>query len=204
MHAWENWIHCTGSTYGTWIRGDPRGWRARDHREHVNGDYRSPPPAGAYDVLHAHSRRLMKRPAVVLSPMEWALACRVMAETLLHHPVDLVDLCVDRAHWHVLARFTRLCESPGIDIPLRPGIEIPGLGFDALKREARRLMGMAKKASARALSDAGLVARGGVWATRCGVRPIHSRNHRQTVARYIREHAEHGAAVWSLLREQET
>src|SRR5947209_9061428 len=64
MDPWSNWYHCTGSTYGTWLRGDPRGWRARHHREHVNGDYHSPPPRGMYDKLHARSKKLMKRDAV--------------------------------------------------------------------------------------------------------------------------------------------
>ena len=41
MPAWNHWYHCTAHTYGTWLRGDPRGWRARHHREHVDGDYRN-------------------------------------------------------------------------------------------------------------------------------------------------------------------
>ena len=65
--AWNNWLHCTGSTYGTWLRGDPRGWRSRD-REHVDGDYKRPPPKGKYDELHEQSKRLMKRARVVLNP----------------------------------------------------------------------------------------------------------------------------------------
>src|SRR5438132_1090306 len=61
MRAWNGWYHCTASTYGTWLRGDPRGWRARHHREHVLGDYRSPPPKGMYGKLHERSKKLMKR-----------------------------------------------------------------------------------------------------------------------------------------------
>src|SRR3954468_9029001 len=40
---WNNWYHCMGNTYGTWLPGDPRGFRTRLHREHVEGDYRNPP-----------------------------------------------------------------------------------------------------------------------------------------------------------------
>ena len=29
---WNDWYHCNGNTYGTWLRGDPRGFRERRHR----------------------------------------------------------------------------------------------------------------------------------------------------------------------------
>ena len=49
MQPWRHWYHCNGSTYGTWLPGDPRGWRSRNHRVHVPGDYRTPPPPGRFD-----------------------------------------------------------------------------------------------------------------------------------------------------------
>jgi len=194
MLPWNNWLLCTGSTYGTWLRGDPRGWRARGHREHVEGDYRDPPPAGAHAAARKHSLRLMKRRPIVLKAPARAAACRVMVETLQFHGVELLDLCVGATHWHVLARFTPL--------PKSPGIKIPGLDFAALKREARRLMGIAKKRSARAMSEAHLAARGGVWAVRCGVCPVRNRGHQLALVRYVRAHARQGAAVWSQRRKQ--
>jgi hypothetical protein len=42
--AWNDWYHVVVHVYGSWLRGDPRGWRARHHREHVDGDYKNPPP----------------------------------------------------------------------------------------------------------------------------------------------------------------
>src|SRR5215207_6778504 len=92
MHPWNNWMHCTGSTYGSWLRGDPRGWRERDHRRHVEGDYRSPPAPGTGDAIFEQSKRLMKREGVTL-------------EALRFHEVQVVDLCVGARHWHALARF---------------------------------------------------------------------------------------------------
>ncbi len=137
---------------------------------------------------------LMKRPRVILGPSQRAAACRAMADALQLHGVELLDLCVGATHWHVLARFTPL--------PKSPGIKIPGLDFAALKREARRLMGIAKKASARVLSDAGLTAPGGIWAVRCSARPVRNRDHQLALVRYVRAHARQGAAVWSQLRKQ--
>jgi hypothetical protein len=136
----------------------------------------------------------MKRPRVILEPSQRAVACRAMADALQFHRVELLDLCVGATHWHVLARFTPFSASPGIPIP--------GLDFDTLKREARRLLGIAKKESARALSEARLVAPGGVWAVRCGVRQVRNRGHQLALVRYVRAHARQGAAVWSQRREQ--
>ena len=136
----------------------------------------------------------MKRPRVILGPSQRAAACRAMADALQFHGVELLDLCVGATHWHVLARFTPFSASPGIPIP--------GLDFATLKREARRLMGIAKKESARALSEARLVAPGGVWAVRCGVRSVRNRAHQKALVHYVRAHARQGAAVWSQRRKQ--
>jgi hypothetical protein len=59
-------------------------------------------------------------------------------------------------------------------------------------------MGVAKKRSARYLSDAKLVGRGGVWAARCRPKPINDRAHQVCVFGYIRDHRKRGAAVWSV------
>src|SRR5213083_3044797 len=64
MRPWDHWYHVTVHTYGQWLRGDPRGWRARNHREHVDGDYKHPPPKGKYDQLFAQSKALLKRDPV--------------------------------------------------------------------------------------------------------------------------------------------
>jgi hypothetical protein len=193
MRPWMNWMHCTGSTYGTWLRGDPRGWRAREHREHVEGDHRSPPPRGSYDELHEASKRLMKRPGVVLEWEARVVAVRAIVEALNYHEVKVVDACVGARHWHVLARFIPLNEEDHI----WASIEIQQL---CQNREPRNLMGIAKKESARALSKLGLVAPGGVWARGCGRRYIKNEGHFNHVAdTYIPGHAKQGAAVYSMI-----
>ena len=58
------WHHCIATTYGAWLPGDDFGFRTRHHREHVEGDYRNPPPPGAHQQLLSRSRRLLKQPAV--------------------------------------------------------------------------------------------------------------------------------------------
>lgn len=41
VEPWNSWYHVTIHVYGSWLRGDPRGWRSRHHREHADGDYES-------------------------------------------------------------------------------------------------------------------------------------------------------------------
>jgi hypothetical protein len=134
----------------------------------------------------------MKRPGIVLSREARVMACRAMGEALLFHMVELIDLCVGARHWHVLARFRP------IDPERWDMIRSTGASEN---RDARHLMGIAKKESARALSRADLVAPGGVWAHGCGRRLIQNRAHQVAVARYIRAYATQGAAVWSLLQQ---
>src|SRR6266496_1335079 len=136
MSAWNGWYHCTGSTYGTWVRGDPRGWRSRKHHEHVDGDYKNPPPAGKYDRQYQHSQRLMKRERVVLTPEQRAFACRAMVEALLERDVDVVGFCVAAKHWHGLLRFRH---------PIR---------HRGQNRDAQRLVGQAKGKTSREMSRA--------------------------------------------------
>ena len=63
------WHHVVLTTYGAWLPGDPRGFRTLHHREHVEGDYRDPPPSGVYEGLARHSRESLSQPPVVL-PVE--------------------------------------------------------------------------------------------------------------------------------------
>jgi hypothetical protein len=49
VRPWHDWYHCVANTYGTWLPGDPRGWRSCHHRERVEGD----------DALLARSKSLM-------------------------------------------------------------------------------------------------------------------------------------------------
>ena len=60
------WYHITVHTYGSWLYGDGRGFRTRHHREHVEGDYKNPPPKGMYERAFERSQSLMKQPPVVV------------------------------------------------------------------------------------------------------------------------------------------
>ncbi|MDX2119252.1 MAG: hypothetical protein SFY96_13815 [Planctomycetota bacterium] len=168
---WNDWYHITGSTYGSWLRGDPRGWRTRHHREHVAGDYKNPPKPGTWENLYELSKELMiPREAVRLSPQARQVACDVFASALTFHAHDVVAIAIGRIHYHVLARLR--------------------------DHNPRKWIGIAKSRSARALSESGHCDPGGVWGLRCRCWPILDRAHQVATARYIIRHASEGAAIW--------
>ncbi|MFA9477130.1 hypothetical protein ACERK3_02365 [Phycisphaerales bacterium AB-hyl4] len=110
---WNNWYHCMGNTYGTWLPGDPRGFRTRHHREHVEGDYKFPPPPGIYDDLFERSKQLLKRPTVYFPAELRPAVCRLFADTLRDdYKAEVVELSVGGIHYHLLARFVPVGMDP--------------------------------------------------------------------------------------------
>ncbi|HDZ20524.1 hypothetical protein LCGC14_0162870 [marine sediment metagenome] len=168
MSAWNGWYHVNGNTYGTWLPGDKRGWRSRHHKQHVDGDYKNPPPPGTYDDLHEHAKGVMGQPAVVLNVDQRRIAGEALVEMLLKQEVEVLALSVDAVHFHLLARFG--------DLP------------------ARAVVGRAKKHATFTLQRGGHRRR--VWGKRARVLPIKDRAHQVNVFRYILSHATSGAWTW--------
>ena len=66
MRPGFHWYHLLATTYGAWLYGDARGFRTRHHREHVEGDYKQPPPAGKYAAREQHSREELRHNKVTI------------------------------------------------------------------------------------------------------------------------------------------
>ena len=169
MKAWRGWYHVNGNTYGTWLPGDPRGWRSRHHRIHVDGDYRNPPPTGSGNARLRRSKRLMKRPPVYLTPTQRRIAVEALVERLLLERHELLAAGVTNVHYHILGRF----------------------GDD----EVRQPVGRAKKHASHELGKAGLP--GTVWAVRCRPLQIRDREHQLNTFHYIVDHIEQVGAIWT-------
>lgn len=167
---WNDWYHCMGHTYGTWLPGDPRGFRTRHHREHVEGDYKNPPPKGKYDELLNRSRNLMKRDPIFLSVEQRVLIVRLLVESLQRRNFDVATACVTDVHFHILARFP--------------------------DHNPRHWIGVAKKESSHYAKESQLAPTGGVWAVRSKSLPTRSRGHQLNAAEYIFDHRDEGGAVW--------
>jgi hypothetical protein len=169
MSAWNHWYHVMGSTYGTWLRGDPRGWRSRHHREHVDGDYKDPPPPGTYDALYRRSKELMKQAEVYFTPEQRIIAGRAIIDQFFRLQVQVIAVSVDAVHLHLLAKF--------------------------LLDDVRDKVGRAKKNASHAMHDAGYL--GEIWGKRCSAVPVRDRKHQVNVFGYILDHAQKGAWIWS-------
>jgi hypothetical protein len=168
------WIHFVETVYGAWLYGDARGFRTRHHREHVEGDYKNPPPAGKYEPLRRRSRDSLKQPPVVL-PAAWR---PVVAEAVRERLQDLgaFVLCLAQGgqHLHLLAKLPT--------------------GFDP-----RIGMGLAKKHAAFEAKAQGW--QGKLWAKRGKEVCVRDRAHQRNVYRYILDHAQEGAWVWAWKRD---
>ena len=189
MSAWRGWSHCMASTYGTWLPGDPRGFRSRDHRRHVEGDYKSP-PSEDFTRLHASARRSLKRPPVVLSREARQRAAGSIRTTLVDvHGIETLAIAVSATHFHLLARFP-LGQAASPESEHRHGDL-------RMTDPVRYFVGIAKERSAKDLARDGLVEAGGVWGGRGKIVPVENRAHQLRVFNYICEHANEGAAVWT-------
>jgi REP element-mobilizing transposase RayT len=168
---WNNWYHITIHVYGSWLRGDPRGWRSRHHREHVDGDYNNPPPKGKYDNLYELSKALMKRDPVRIERELRQFVADAIAEKLRQDNIEVLIVSVDGKHIHVLARFPA--------------------------HNPRHWIGRAKKHASHSVRQQGLrTEKGGLFAKRCHPKPIEDRKHEVKVFGYILDHIERGARVW--------
>jgi hypothetical protein len=191
MPAWRDWYHLMANTYGTWLPGDPRGFRTRHHREHVEGDYKNPPPKGVYEHRHEHAQRQMKRDAVLLNGIARPAALKAIVHAMRTvHELEVLAACVSRMHAHVLVRLPP-------SLRQKPTLSKRGLRASALDDPARHYLGIAKKESAKSMATEGLVSPGGVWARRGKIVRIRNRPHQVNVFYYILDHYHEGAAVWA-------
>jgi len=167
----------TITTYGTWLRGDARGWRDRHHQIHVEGDYKNPPPLEQYSRLFKYARSLMKRDPVTIDDaaiIDFVLLAVV--DRLLQRNIPTRIACFDGVHLHVLTQCLKV----------NPKIEV----------------GIAKQYATAQLKAHGLAVGlnlqlgEGIWAKRSHPTPIDGPEHYDRATDYIYKHIARGAAVW--------
>jgi hypothetical protein len=190
-NAWHNFYHCVGGTYGTWLRGDPRGFRTWQHKHHVHGDYKTPPPQGVYDLIFEYTQKKLKHPPTKLNTQARQIACKAMTQRFKNDAVELIAIAVAFNHFHLLARFIPM------DAPTQHTLNT-NIIHDGRDPAPRHDIGRAKQAATYALGQHGLKSNAPIWAQRPTCKPIHSREHQIKTARYIKNHLQQGAAVWHI------
>jgi hypothetical protein len=170
----RRWFHAILTVYGAWLSGDPRGFRSRHHREHIDGDYKDPPPAGKYATYERFSRRALKQAPVVVQRDLRPTLGQALREKLEKQGALVVCMSVSGQHVHILVK-------------MLPGLE-------------RQWLGAAKRHAWFVLNDLGWTTK--LWAKRGKALPIRDRQHQLNVYRYIMRHAQQGAWVWSMLQKE--
>ncbi len=151
---------------------DARGFRTRHHREHIEGDYKNPPPKDKYKAKFERSKKLLKQDPVRLTP-EWrAVVGIALRERLIGLGAQVVVASMSATHAHVLAK------------------------MPDSKDVTREWVGLAKKHAWFVARDRQWV--GQMWAKRSKATAIKDYDHQCNSFNYIVRRAQkEGAWVWT-------
>ncbi|MCC6227869.1 MAG: transposase [Phycisphaerales bacterium] len=96
----------TWTTYGTWLRGDERGFvgPVLEDGEYVVHNRRGTAYSAGHSELVARSRRLMECGEVVLNDESAMFVARACEEVCAAHHLDLIVGAVMRTHVHLVVR----------------------------------------------------------------------------------------------------
>ena len=167
MPSWSRY-HCIITTYGAWLPGDPRGFRTRHHREHVDGDYKHPPEAGVYVGLERASHESLTHPVTAIPPELRSVVGRALLQRLQQLGSVVVAMLVAAEHVHILAK-----------MPVR---------------RARPWIGLAKKHAWFELCAIGW--QGRLWGGHSKAEIVRDRQHQLNIYHYILRHESQGAWLW--------
>lgn len=167
------WWHLILNARGSWLTGDPRGFRSRNHRKHSTGDYINPPPAGEHAGLHRAVRR-SARPAMSFPRDLWPVLGGALRIKIASQKHRVLVISVDAHHAHLI-------------------VELPGD-----RNAVKRAMGAWKQHASHAVRDR---LPGRIWSSSGDPIRIKSRAHQVEAFKYIADHATKGAWVWRFDRE---
>ncbi|MEM6258245.1 MAG: hypothetical protein AAGI37_08025 [Planctomycetota bacterium] len=163
------WQHIIFNTRSSWLTGDPRGFRSRNHRKHSGGDYRTPPPTGQ----HAGLFRVVRdgsRPTVKLPKRLWACIGQAVLSKCDEQGHRVLVIAIDHLHVHVL-------------------VELP-----SDREKVKQIAGSWKQRASHAVRDE---LPGSIWSKSCDPVVISDESHHRRAYQYILDHAKQGAWVWS-------
>ena len=163
------WYHIIINTHRSWLPGDERGFRSRNHRKHSRGDYKNPPPPGEHRGLHDRIYD-PEKPAVCIPPDLYEAVARAVLAKAKSQGHRVLALSVDSHHVHLL------------------------VALPSDRRTVKQIVGSWKQRASHAIRDR---LPGQVWSKSCDPIVIRDEAHHRRVFRYILAHAAQGAWVWS-------
>ena len=167
------WYHIILNTHGSWLPGDPRGFRSKHHKRHSSGDYKHPPPRGEHVGLHRYAKDVSSQAVVIKQALRSVIGKAIYAKiNEQHHKV--LAMAVGSNHAHLL-------------------VELPNN-----RSQVKQIAGTWKQISSHKVREA---LPGQVWATGGDPIPIKDRGHQLRAYEYILNHRHEGAWVWSFKDE---
>jgi REP element-mobilizing transposase RayT len=175
MSIEQRLFHIVINTHSTWLHGDRRGFRSREHRIHSSGDYRNPPPRGEHASLHAYQLE-HSAPPTFLPSDAFALIGNAIVENLTSRGHVVQAASVNPTHSHQL-------------------VSLPN-DFDQIKV----IIGWSKRFATRAARQQFEVLRDTeIWAEGETIKPINDESHRSNARDYIL--TKQGADAWTWTHE---
>lgn len=157
------------STHSSWLPGDKRGWRSRDHRIHSSGDYKNPPPPDEHDGLLRYNQSRSAKTAIIPQKCRHVIG-KCIVDHLVAQNYRVLVSSVSGMHAHVL-------------------VELP----ESLS-QVRRIIGVCKAKSSGAVRK---ILPGKVWAERGKYLWVKNREHLLDAFHYIRDKQGPRAWVWT-------
>jgi len=171
MSARKRFQHIIINVRCSWLHGDERGFRSRDHRIHSSGDYKHRPPADEHDGLRQHHRQRSAPPRYLPQHLHECIGQTILAK-INEQRHAVLSVSVDGAHVHAL-------------------VELPDD-----RTEVKRIVGLWKQAASFVVRDE---LPGRIWSEGCDPILIRDAAHRRKVFNYILDHASKGAWTWSCM-----
>ncbi|QDU34815.1 hypothetical protein KS4_28910 [Poriferisphaera corsica] len=171
-------FHVILHTYGSWLPGDPKGFRAVKHKKHCEGDWKNPPPNGLHNGLLNYSQSI-SNPVVSLNIAQRRIVAEAIADNLNHQGAKISICSVSEQHAHLLGEF------PIDEVHYKPQIN--------------QYMQRCKTWAAKRLRDADEWGGGTLWAQGSKVVRINDRRHWDNVYAYIKRHVNEHAYIYQCL-----
>jgi hypothetical protein len=162
------WFHVVLTFHGNWLPGDPRGFRTRKHRDHIEGDYKNPPEPGTYDALFQMSKENLDQEPVLLAMEQRILIGKAMLQRFEELGGLVGAIAVAGSHVHLLAKYPMDCY--------------------------RVWTGLVKKHAWFVLKAQGHTSK--LWGKRGKELQIRNQSHFENARKYIADHEKEGAWVW--------
>ncbi len=172
--ACKRWRHVIINTRCSWLHGDARGFRSRQHRIHSSGDYKNPPLKEEHKGLREYYKARSGQPVTIGTDLR-EIVVRAFVEKLRELDYRVVVVSASGRHVHAL-------------------VELPDD-----RAEVRRIIGKCKQRASHAVRHA---LPGSIWGEGGEYRLVMDDEHYDNAFNYIRTKQGPDALVWSILEDE--